>query len=235
MPMDSTGQIKRVGILFSGGPAPAANAVISAATLSLHQRRRLGDRVLRRLSRTSSSTRRTGRSWRVGTTRLLTRDDVSGIRNEGAIMLRTSRANPGKAISSFEDLARLREEREAARRASMRLQALEIDALVSIGGDDTLKTANYLYRMQDVDPGLRPRGRRAPPQDDRQRLQRHRLDVRLHVGRQLRGQRDPQHRRGREVEPRLVRARDHGPQGRMAHVRGRHRRRGAPRCISVED
>jgi 6-phosphofructokinase 1 len=36
------------------------------------------------------------------------------------------------------------------------LDAHEIDALVSIGGDDTHKTANYLKELQNVVPGLRP-------------------------------------------------------------------------------
>ncbi|HEY5541519.1 MAG TPA: 6-phosphofructokinase [Coriobacteriia bacterium] len=151
--MSSMGPIKRVGILFSGGPAPAANAVISAATLSFIN---AGVSVIGFLDGFQnlegfSAERPLVRDRDY---RCLSRDDVSGIRNEGAIILRTSRANPGKDVSSFDDL------RDAEKNAKLRavydaLDSLEIDALVSIGGDDTLKTANYLYRMQEAVPGLR--------------------------------------------------------------------------------
>jgi ATP-dependent phosphofructokinase / diphosphate-dependent phosphofructokinase len=152
--MSSEGSIKRVGILFSGGPAPAANAVISAATLSFLNAGisvvgfydGFEDLELHCPERPLVE----GRDYKC-----LTRDDVSHIRNDGAIILRTSRANPGKAISSFDDLA------DNVKNAKLRavydaFQAREIDALITIGGDDTLKTANYLYRMQEAVPGLRP-------------------------------------------------------------------------------
>jgi len=84
----------------------------------------------------------------------LRRDDVTQIRNRKDIVLRTSRANPGKRITSFEDLAD--PERSAKLRAVYgAFDSLGIDGLVSIGGDDTLKTANYLYRMQEAVPELR--------------------------------------------------------------------------------
>ena len=146
--------IKRVGMLFSGGPAPAANAVISAAALSFLN---AGVSVVgfldgyENLERFSES-----RPLAEGRDYLcLRRNDVSHIRNEGAIILRTSRANPGKPVTSFADLA------DAEKNVKLRavfgaFEAQEIDALVSIGGDDTLKTANYLYRMQQAVSGLRP-------------------------------------------------------------------------------
>ncbi len=151
--MSST-PIKRVGILFSGGPAPAANAVISAATLSFINAGVAvygfndGYENLERCSAESPLV--VGRDYRC-----LSRNDVSHIRNEGAIILRTSRANPGKQVASFADLA------DAEKNAKLRavycaFDQLEIDALVSIGGDDTLKTANYLYRMQEALPDMRP-------------------------------------------------------------------------------
>ncbi|MCE5203349.1 MAG: 6-phosphofructokinase [Coriobacteriales bacterium] len=146
--------IKRVGMLFSGGPAPAANAVISAAALSFINS---GIEVIgfydgyEDLELFSDDHPLVeGRDY----TRL-TRDDVSAIRNRKDIILRTSRANPGKPVGTVSDLA------DAARNARLRnvyaaFEAHEIDALVSIGGDDTLKTANYLLQMQKVVPGLRP-------------------------------------------------------------------------------
>jgi 6-phosphofructokinase 1 len=84
----------------------------------------------------------------------LRRDHVSGIRNRKDIILRTSRANPGKPIVTLDDLTD--PEKNAKLRAVYgALEAHGVDALISIGGDDTLKTANYLYRMQELMPELR--------------------------------------------------------------------------------
>lgn len=146
--------IKRVGMLFSGGPAPAANAVISAATLSFLN---YGVQVVGFLdgyedleSYSPASPLMEGEHFLC-----LTIDDVSGIRNRRDIILRTSRANPGKAITSLDDLA------DPVKNAKLMavyhaFEEMGIDGLVSIGGDDTLKTANYIYRMQEAVPGLRP-------------------------------------------------------------------------------
>lgn len=145
--------IKRVGMLFSGGPAPAANAVICAAALSFINS---GIEVIgffdgyERLEDFSDyAPLREGVDYLV-----LTRDDVSGIRNRKDIILRTSRANPGKPVTALSDLAD--PEKNSRLLAVYRaLDSLAIDALVSIGGDDTLKTANYLFRMQELMPDLR--------------------------------------------------------------------------------
>lgn len=145
--------IKRVGMLFSGGPAPAADAVISAAVSSLLD---AGVEVVGLLD---------GYEHLVGCSpetplsegehyRFLTRDDVTGIRARQDIILRTARANPGKAIRVLDDLSDPAKNGQlcAVYRA---FDQLGIDGLVSIGGDDTLKTANYLYAMQDLMPELR--------------------------------------------------------------------------------
>ncbi len=146
--------IKRIGMLFSGGPAPAANAVISACTLAFLN---AGIEVVGFLDGYEDLERyspeaplQEGHDWVC-----LTRHDVTGIRSEKAIILRTSRANPGKDIGSLEDLADP-EKNAKLRSVFMALEVHRIDALISIGGDDTLKTANYLYRMQDMVEGLRP-------------------------------------------------------------------------------
>lgn len=145
--------IKRVGMLFSGGPAPAANAVISAAALSFLNS---GIEVVGFFdgyedleAYSAERPLREGHDYA-----LLTRDDVSGIRNRKDIILRTSRANPGKQVGSPADLA-TPEKNVRLRAVYDAFDAYGIDALVSIGGDDTLKTANYLYRMQELMPDLR--------------------------------------------------------------------------------
>ena len=147
--------VRRVGLLFSGGPAPAANAVISAATICVSQRWYRGHRLPRRIRRPRALLVR-GSSHRGVRLPVLDARLVSGIRNRKDIILRTSRANPGKQIRELRDLtdpeknAKLLAVYEA-------LESYKIDALVSIGGDDTLKTANYLYRMQELMPELRRR------------------------------------------------------------------------------
>ncbi len=151
--MSDARAIKRIGMLFSGGPSPAANAVISAAALGFLN---AGIEVVGFLDGYENLERYSadhpmveGKEYRC-----LDRNDVSHIRNRKDIVLRTSRANPGKSIASIEDLtdpvknARLMAVYSA-------FDAYEIDALISIGGDDTLKTANYIYKMQDVLPDIR--------------------------------------------------------------------------------
>ncbi len=146
--------IKRVGMLFSGGPAPAANAVISAAALSFLNS---GIEVIGFYDGYEGLENYSADNPLVEGKNFirLTRDDVSAIRNRKDIILRTSRANPGKPVGTVDELA------DARRNAKLRavyaaLEEYEVDALVSIGGDDTLKTANYLKEMQNVVPGLRP-------------------------------------------------------------------------------
>jgi 6-phosphofructokinase 1 len=140
-------------MLFSGGPAPAANAVISAAAISFLN---VGIQVFGFLDGYEDLERFScdaplveGRDYLC-----LSRDTVSGIRTRKDIILRTSRANPGKQVTELCDL--VDPEKNAKLRAVYEaLEYYQIDALISIGGDDTLKTANYLYQMQQLMPELR--------------------------------------------------------------------------------
>ena len=91
--------IKRVGLLFSGGPAPAANAVISAAALSFLN---AGIEVVGFLDGYENLERYSPETPLVKGEHFicLDRNDVSGIRNRKDIIVRTSRANPGKETRS---------------------------------------------------------------------------------------------------------------------------------------
>ena len=139
--------IKRVGILFSGGPAPAANAVIAAAAVSFleHGREVIG--FLHGYSGLEQYNPATFKLLPDVHYRVLHNADVRNLRNERGVVIGTSRANPGAGIKKPADLddpkktAKLRAVYEA-------LIDLGVDALVSIGGDDTLKTANFLYEFQ---------------------------------------------------------------------------------------
>jgi 6-phosphofructokinase 1 len=141
------GHIRRVGIVFAGGPAPGANAVISSAAISFLDTGRavLGFRDgYRHLERYHPVSYRLqlGEHYRV-----FAASDVTGMRNTQGILIGTSRANPGSAIRSPRDLV------DPVRSQHLHnvyaaLVDLGIDALISIGGDDTLKTANFLFEYQ---------------------------------------------------------------------------------------
>ena len=142
--------IRRVGILFAGGPAPAANAVISTAAVSFL---RNDIQVVGMLNGYSNLIKfgqdhpmQLGRDYVVIDHKLLKRT-----RNSQGILIGTARANPGIHVSHPDHLS------DPQRTGPLKtvydaLSSLEVDALVSIGGDDTLKTANKLKRYQEQLP-----------------------------------------------------------------------------------
>ena len=139
--------IKRVALVFSGGPAPAANAVISAAAMSFLEDDRQVIGFFHGYSNLQDYHPVTHRLLPDEHYRIFELKDLSGLRNTRGIVIGTARANPGKGIEKPADLddpsktTRLRNVYNA-------LIDLDIDALISIGGDDTLKTANFLYEYQ---------------------------------------------------------------------------------------
>ncbi|MEN1678935.1 MAG: 6-phosphofructokinase [Planctomycetota bacterium] len=139
--------IKRVAILFAGGPAPAANAVISAAAVSFL---RNGIEVVG-VKHGYSGLIEFGpdRPLVEGSDYvMIDHKMLSRTRNRAGIMIGTARANPGKGVSSPDHLDD--PERSAPLKAVYEgLKSIGVDALVSIGGDDTLKTANKLKMYQD--------------------------------------------------------------------------------------
>jgi len=88
--------------------------------------------------------------------RLFRERDVVGIRNERGIHIGTARSNPGKGITSPADLDDLAKT-ERLRNVHQAVTDLGVDALISIGGDDTLKTANLLFEYQRRLPKAAPR------------------------------------------------------------------------------
>ena len=141
---------RRVAIVFAGGPAPAANAVISAAAISFL---RNGIEVIGLKYGYSGLIQfgpdhpmQEGRDYLVVDQKTLRRT-----RNSQGILIGTARDNPGKMISDPDHL--MDPERTAPLRAVYEgLCSLGVDALISIGGDDTLKTANKLKLFQDLLP-----------------------------------------------------------------------------------
>ena len=139
--------IRRAAILFSGGPAPAANAVISSAAVSFIDSGRDAIGIFGGYSNLVLYDADARPFMRDLHYRTFAERDVVGMRNDRGVVIGTARANPGKGIMGPRDLddpvktARLR-------RVWAGLTDLGVDALVSIGGDDTLKTANFLYEFQ---------------------------------------------------------------------------------------
>jgi 6-phosphofructokinase 1 len=157
MPQEKS-PLRRVGIVFSGGPAPAANAVISAAASSL---RRRGIEVVGFLHGYSALEKYDAAKGPLipdDHYRVFTDRDLQGLRNQRGIFIGTARANPGKLVKRPADLADP-EKTAPLRRVHAALTDLGVDALVSIGGDDTLKTANFIYEFQKHLPEGTPRVR----------------------------------------------------------------------------
>ena len=139
--------IKRVAIVFSGGPAPASNAVISSAAISFLEDDREVIGFFHGYSNLQDYHPVTHRLLPDEHYRIFVEKDLSGLRNSRGIVIGTARANPGKGIEKQADLDDPTKTK-ALRNVYNALVDLDIDALISIGGDDTLKTANFLYEYQ---------------------------------------------------------------------------------------
>lgn len=112
---------KNLGILVGGGPAPGINGVISAATIEAINR---GMNVIGL---------RDGFKWLVNGDKTqvqkLTIEDTSPILLRGGSILRTSRENPTKSPQKMKQVLKT-------------LNALKINYLLTIGGDDTMLSAS---------------------------------------------------------------------------------------------
>jgi 6-phosphofructokinase 1 len=145
------GSIRRVGILFSGGPAPASNAVIGAAAGTFRRSGREVIGLMHGYSALQGYDRATSPLVPEKDFHMFADHDLWGLRNSRGVFVGTGRANPGKAIASARDLDDPKKT-ERLKRVYDALVDNEIDALVSIGGDDTLRTANLLFELQNRMP-----------------------------------------------------------------------------------
>jgi 6-phosphofructokinase 1 len=114
-----------IGILTGGGDCPGLNAVIRAVIVAAIKHRHW--RVTGILE-----------GWRglmvYGLTRELTLPDASGILTKGGTILKTSRTNPRKVEGGVEAVAD-------------RIKRLGLNAVIAIGGEDTLGVANTLSEL----------------------------------------------------------------------------------------
>jgi 6-phosphofructokinase 1 len=140
--------VRRAAILFAGGPAPSANAVISSAAISFLEDKREVVGFFHGYSNLQDYHPVSKRLLPDEHYRVFEERDLRGLRNSRGVIIGTARTNPGKPITCPADLE------DAQKTAKLRnvynaLVDLEIDALISIGGDDTLKTANLLFEYQN--------------------------------------------------------------------------------------
>jgi 6-phosphofructokinase 1 len=149
-PLSAAHHFERVAIVFAGGPAPAANAVISTAATAFlrHDVDVVG--VLHGYSHlvdySPENPLLEGRDYVMLNHRMLGRT-----RNSQGILIGTARTNPGKDVSHpthLDDPARVK----PLRTVYEALRSIGVDGLISIGGDDTLKTANKFKLFQEKLP-----------------------------------------------------------------------------------
>jgi 6-phosphofructokinase 1 len=143
-------------MIFSGGPAPSANAVIGAAATSFLEDRREVVGFFHGYSNLQDYHPTSHRMVPGEHYRVFGERDLRGLRNQRGIVIGTARANPGKGVEAPADLQDA-QKTERLRNVYRALVDMEIDALISIGGDDTLKTANFLYEFQKHLPPEAPR------------------------------------------------------------------------------
>ena len=118
---------KKVGVLTGGGDCPGLNAVIRAV-------------VRRSLFHGGYEIVGLKHGWRgllEMDTRPLARLDVTGILYRGGTILGTSRTNVFK-------------DEETTKKAVNNFKKLELDALIAIGGEDTLGVARRLYQEHKI-------------------------------------------------------------------------------------
>jgi 6-phosphofructokinase 1 len=113
----------RIAVLTGGGDAPGLNAAIRAVVRKALD---LGHEVV--------GVRNGWLGMLDGNVFPLTRDNVSGILPRGGTILGTSRTNPFK-------------QEDGAQRMQKTIAQFGIDAIVAIGGDDTLSVALRLHKM----------------------------------------------------------------------------------------
>jgi 6-phosphofructokinase 1 len=126
--MNGGADLRKLALVVGGGPAPGINGVISAVTIEAVNN---GMEVFG--IRDGFKDLVTGNTERV---RRLSIDDVKNLYLRGGSMLGTSRTNPTKSAAEMDNVLNT-------------LRGMGIDALVTIGGDDTAYSASEVSRRAE--------------------------------------------------------------------------------------
>jgi 6-phosphofructokinase 1 len=132
----------KVAILHSGGPAPGGNRVIAGAAKQFIDRK---IPVIGFINGYEFIQQLPPQDLRPGRHFIEIDEEVMshGV-DSNTLIIRTARANPAKDIAAHDDLNDSRKT-AAINRILDIFEYMRVGALISIGGDDTLKTANFIY------------------------------------------------------------------------------------------
>lgn len=131
----------RLGILHAGGPAPGGNQVLYASCLRAKDHGlpmvafRQGYQHLM-----SDTPEEVEEDW----SSVVGKEEIRYLRDQVSLLVGSGRANPGRKIRCVADLG------DPERAGPLKhvvevLDALRIAGLISVGGDDTMRTANLLH------------------------------------------------------------------------------------------
>src|SRR3972149_5226653 len=121
--LNKKAKLMKIGVLTGGGDAPGLNAALKAVVTKANE---FGYEVI--------GIRRGWAGLLDLETRPLNTDTVEEIHSRGGVLLYTSRTNPFKI-------------EEGPAQAIKNMEKLKIDALIVMGGEDTLGVAQRLYEM----------------------------------------------------------------------------------------
>ena len=132
--------IKKVGILTGGGDCPGLNSVIYGIMLKAFDE---GIEVV--------GIEKGWKGFLDNITRPLKVADYDNLLTEGGTILYTSRTNPFKEGSKIKNETEKKAlEEKTSKELASKFKDLEIDALIAIGGDDTLGVANKLHKYANA-------------------------------------------------------------------------------------
>ncbi len=127
---------KTIGILTGGGDCPGLNSVIYGVLLKAAD---AGYKVI--------GIEKGWKGFLEGTIRELDVEKLDDLHTVGGTLLYTSRTNPYKQAKNIqESVKREKAIKETAEKMASQIEKLGLDALIAIGGDDTLGVASAMYK-----------------------------------------------------------------------------------------
>lgn len=135
-----------VAVIFSGGPASGANSVISSLALNFINAGIPLYGILKGFENIENFGTDELKTLEEGEHYIVFTREVAGIRGNAGVVLKTSRANPGKDIKKVEDIEDPKKNSKLNNIINA-FESLNVKVAITIGGDDTLKLANFLHLM----------------------------------------------------------------------------------------